>query len=143
MRVSAIMQTDLVTTAPDAAVVDVARLLTERRVGACLVMERGELAGIFTERDLVRLVASGWDVRRRPVREAMTTDVTLAPPDAELLWAAATMRRLGARHLPVGEGGHVVGIISIRDLYAAAEAMLRLDPRGAESARGVLAAASH
>ena len=52
MRVSAIMQTDLVTTAPDAAVVDVARLLTERRVGACLVMERGELAGIFTERDL-------------------------------------------------------------------------------------------
>jgi CBS domain-containing protein len=143
MRVDAIMQTDLVTTAPDVAVVDVARLLTERRVGACLVMERGELAGVFTERDLVRLVSSGVDVRRRPIREAMTTDVTLAPPDADLLWAAETMRRLGVRHLPVGEGGQVVGIISIRDLYAAAEAVLRLDPRGAETARGVLAAASH
>ena len=142
MRVSAIMQTDLVTTAPDAAVVDVARLLTERRVGACLVIEADELAGIFTERDLLRLVATGSDVRHRPVREAMSTDVTFAPPDADLLWAAETMRRLGVRHLPVGEGGQPVGIISIRDLYAAAEAVLRLDPRGAETARGVLAAAS-
>jgi CBS domain-containing protein len=142
MRVSAIMQTDLVTTAPDAAVVEVARLLTERRVGACLVIEGGELSGIFTERDLVRLVASGSDVRHRPVRDAMTTDVTFAHPEADLLWAAATMRRLGVRHLPVGEGGHPVGIISIRDLYAAVEAVLRLDPRGAETVRDVLAAAS-
>ena len=67
----------------------------------------------------------------------------IAPPDADLLWAAETTRRLGARHLPVGEGGQVVGIISIRDLYAAAEAVLRLDPRGAETALGMLAAASH
>ena len=143
MRVSAIMQTDLVTTAPDAAVVDVARLLTERRVGACLVLEHGELAGIFTERDLLRLVASGTDVRRLPVREAMSTDVTFAHPEADLLWAAETMRRLGVRHLPVGEGRQPVGVISIRDLYAAAEAVLRLDPRGADTARDVLAAASH
>jgi CBS domain-containing protein len=143
MRVSAIMQTDLVTTAPDAAVVDVAQLLTERRVGACLVMDRGALAGIFTERDLVRIFSSGRDVRRHPVGEAMSTDVTIAHPEADLLWAAETMRRLGVRHLPVGEGGQVIGIISIRDLYAAAEAVLRLDPRGAEAARDVLAAASH
>lgn len=143
MRISAIMQTDLVTTAPDAAVVDVARLLTERRVGACLVIQGGRLAGIFTERDLVRLMATGEDIRRLPVRRAMTTDVTFAHPDADLLWAAETMRRLGVRHLPVGEDGHPIGIISIRDLYAAAEAVLRLDPRGADTARGVLAAASH
>jgi len=58
-----------------------------------------------------------------------------------VLWAADTMRRLGVRHLPVGEGGHVVGIVSIRDLYAAAEAVLRLDPRGADAARDVLSAA--
>ncbi|HYX83946.1 MAG TPA: CBS domain-containing protein [Gaiellales bacterium] len=141
MRVAEIMQTDLVTSAPDAAVVDVARLLTKRRVGACLIMEHGELVGIFTERDLVRLVASGDDVRREPVSTAMTTDVTVAPPDADLVWAGETMRRLGVRHLPVGEGTYVAGIVSIRDLYAAAEAVLRLDPRGAETARGVLAAA--
>ena len=53
------------------------------------------------------------------------------------------MRRLHVRHLPVAaEDGMVVGIVSLRDLFAAAEAVLRLDPRGAEAAREMLAAAA-
>lgn len=142
MHVSEIMQTALVTSSPEASVLEVARLLTQRRVGACLILEGGQLAGIFTERDLLHVVAAGEDVRDRRVDGVMTRDVTMAPPDAEVLWAAETMRSLGVRHLPVGEGGHVVGIISIRDLYAAAEAVLRLDPRGAGAAGDMLAAAS-
>ena len=141
MNVAEIMQTSLVTSPPEASVLEVAQLLTQRGVGACLVIEDGRLAGIFTERDLLHLVATGADVRDRPVAGVMTRDVTMAPPDAEVLWAADTMRRLGVRHLPVGEGGHAVGIVSIRDLYAAAEAVLRLDPRGADAARDVLSAA--
>jgi CBS domain-containing protein len=141
MNVAEIMQTSLVTSAPEATVVEVARLLTGRGVGACLVIEDGRLAGIFTERDLLRIVADGDDVRDRPVGDMMTRDVTMAPPDADVLWAADTMRRLRMRHLPVGEDGCVVGIVSIRDLYAAAEAVLRLDPRGADAARDVLSAA--
>jgi CBS domain-containing protein len=141
MHISEIMQTALVTSPPEASVPEVARLLTERRVGACLVVDGGQLAGIFTERDLLHVVAAGEDVRDRRVADAMTRDVTMAPPDADVLWAAETMRRGGVRHLPVGEGGHVVGIISIRDLYAAAEAVLRLDPRGAGAAGDMLAAA--
>ena len=141
MNVAEIMQTSLVTSPPEASVLAVAQLLTQRGVGACLVIEDGRLAGIFTERDLLHLVATGADVRDQPIAGVMTRDVTMAPPDAEVLWAADTMRRLGVRHLPVGEGGHVVGIVSIRDLYAAAEAVLRLDPRGADAARDVLSAA--
>ena len=141
MHVSEIMQTALVTSPPEASVLEVAQLLTQRRVGACLIVEDGALAGIFTERDLVHVVAAGDDVRDRRVADVMTRDVTMAPPDAEVLWAASTMRRLGVRHLPVGEGGHAVGIVSIRDLYAAAEAVLRLDPRGADTAGHMLAAA--
>ena len=53
------MSVNLVTCGPDATVRDAARLLTEQRVGSLLVIERGALAGIFTERDLVRLVAAG------------------------------------------------------------------------------------
>jgi CBS domain-containing protein len=140
MRLAEVMQTALVTSPPDARVVDVARLLTERRVGACLVMDGDRLAGIFTERDLLVLVATGADVRDLPVADAMTRDVTIAPPDADPLWAADAMKRLRVRHLPVGEGGHVVGIVSIRDLYATAEAVLRLDPRGADAALDMLAA---
>jgi CBS domain-containing protein len=141
MNVAEIMQTSLVTSAPDASVLEVAQLLTRRRVGACLVIEDGRLAGIFTERDLLHLVATGEDVRDRPIAGVMTRNLTMAPPDAEVLWAADTMRRLGVRHLPVGEHGYAVGIVSIRDLYAAAEAVLRLDPRGADAARDVLSAA--
>jgi CBS domain-containing protein len=141
MHVSEIMQTALVTSPPEASVLDVARLLTRRGVGACLVVEGGNLAGIFTERDLLHVVAAGEDVRDRRVADVMTRDVTVGPPDADVLWAAETMRRQRVRHLPVGEGGHVVGIVSIRDLYAAAEAVLRLDPRGADAAGDMLAAA--
>jgi CBS domain-containing protein len=71
----------------------------------------------------------------------MTRNVTLAPPDADVIWAADTMKRIRARHLPVGEGGQVVGMVSLRDLFAAAEAVLRLDPDGAATAREMLKAA--
>jgi CBS domain-containing protein len=142
MHVAEIMQTALVTSTREETVLEVAQLLTRRGVGACLVNGAdGRLAGIFTERDLLHLVATGEDVRGRAVGDVITGDVTMAPPDADVLWAADTMRRLGVRHLPVGEDGHAVGIVSIRDLYAAAEAVLRLDPRGADAARDVLSAA--
>jgi CBS domain-containing protein len=142
MNAAEIMQTDLVTCPPATTVAEASRLMCERGVGACLVMDGTQLAGVFTERDLLRLAATGEDVRERSVGEAMTTSVTTAPPDATLLWVADTMRRLHVRHLPVmTEDGMVAGIVSLRDLFAAAEAVLRLDPRGAEAAREVLAAA--
>ena len=143
MRTGDIMQTDLVWCAPTATAVEAAALMTERGVGACLVMEDRRLAGIFTERDLLRAVAEGTDARTRSVSELMTREVTLAPPDADLVWAADTMRRIRARHLPVAQDGNVVGIVSLSDLFAAAEAVLRLDPHGIESAREMLAAAKH
>ena len=142
MRIAEIMQTNLVAVSPATTVVEAAGVMKERRVGACLVMEGPELAGIFTERDLLFAFADGLDVRERPVTELMTRQVTLAPPDANVVWAADTMKRIHARHLPVGEDGKVVGIVSLRDLFAAAEAVLRLDPRGRDAAREMLQAAS-
>jgi CBS domain-containing protein len=142
MKAAEIMQTDLVTCPPATSVAEAARVMCERGVGACLVLDGPQLAGVFTERDLLRLTATGEDVRERPVGDAMTAAVTTAHPDADLLWVADTMRRLHVRHLPVvTEDGMVAGIVSLRDLFAAAEAVLRLDPRGAEAAREVLAAA--
>ena len=142
MRVDEIMQTDLVSCDPTATVVEAAATMRARGVGACLVMEGPRLAGIFTERDLLRVFAEGEDVRQRTVGDLMTRDVTMAPPDADVIWAADTMKRLKARHLPVGEDGMVAGIVSLRDLFAMAEAVLRLDPDGAATAREMLAAAS-
>jgi CBS domain-containing protein len=142
VRVSEIMQMDLITCAPTDSVTAVARTMHAHSVGAVLVMDGPRLAGIFTERDLVRLVAEGSDARERPVAAMMSCDVCMAPPDADLLWAADMMRRRRVRHLPVGDDGMVVGIVSLRDLFVFAESVLRLDPDGAETARDVLAAAS-
>jgi CBS domain-containing protein len=97
MNVAEIMQTTLVTSPPEASVLEVAQLLTRHRVGACLVTEGGRLAGIFTERDLLHLVATGEDVRDRPVAGVMTRTVTMAPPDADVLWAADTMLSASSR----------------------------------------------
>ena len=141
MTVNEIMQTDLLCCSPETTVHEAARLMSERRVGACVVISDQALEGMFTERDVVRAVASGGDVRLRLVGETMSPQVVAAPPDADLLWAADTMRRHGIRHLPVAEGGMVAGVVSLRDLFAAVEAILRLDPRGAAAAREVLAAA--
>jgi CBS domain-containing protein len=141
MRLAEIMQTDLVTVSPVTTVREAAAVMTARRVGACLVMDGPGLAGIFTERDLLRMFATGEDLRDRPVSDLMTRQVTVAPLDADVVWAADTMKRIGARHLPVGEDGNVVGIVSLRDLFAAAEAVLRLNPNGIATAREMLAAA--
>jgi CBS domain-containing protein len=142
VRVDEIMQTELVSCAPDATVAEAAAIMSRRSVGACLVMEGPKLAGIFTERDLLRVFADGEDVRSRAVSEVMTREVTMAPPDADVIWAADTMKRIRARHLPVGEDGMVAGIVSLRDLFAMAEVVLRLNPDGAQTAREMLAAAS-
>jgi CBS domain-containing protein len=141
MIVAEIMQTDLLCCSPETTVHEAARLMFERGVGACVVVSGQRLEGMFTERDVVRVVASGDDVRVRSVRETMSRQTASAPPDADLLWAADTMRRHGIRHLPVAEGGMVAGVVSLRDLFAGVEAILRLDPRGAAAAREVLAAA--
>ena len=140
MQLTEIMQTDLVTCPPDATVAQAAAVMRERRVGACLVMEGTAMAGIITERDLVGLVADGSDLTVMPVTAAMSGAITTAPPDADVLWAADTMKRTGIRHLPVVEQGYLMGMVSLRDLFAAAEAVLRLDPEGADTALEMLSA---
>jgi CBS domain-containing protein len=92
-------------------------LLAERRIGAVPVMEGGAIAGIFSERDVIRCFASrGPTVFDAPVREVMTAPaLTVAPGDA-VLAALSLMTKRRFRHLPVVEGGALVGFVSIGDL---------------------------
>jgi CBS domain-containing protein len=142
VQVSEIMQTDLVSCPPSATVTEAARTMRDRNVGAVLVMEGGRLVGIFTERDLVHLQADGGDVGTTPLDAVMTGDVAMTPPDADVLWAADQMKQRRIRHLPVGEERMVVGMVSVRDLFVLAEAVLRLDPEGSRRAQDMLKAAS-
>ena len=109
---------DLVfTVTPDETVVAAATLLHTRRVGAMVVVEHGEVVGILSERDLVRLVAEGGeDALSRPISHCMTREVVFASPQetVDILMTRMTDRRM--RHLPVLDSGRLAGIISIGDL---------------------------
>ncbi|MEO5566466.1 MAG: CBS domain-containing protein [Luteimonas sp.] len=105
---------------PDAPVIDAIRLMAEKRIGALLVMHAGKLAGILSERDYARkIVLQGRSSRDTPVRDIMTAEVVTIglANTADHCMQLMTDRRL--RHLPVVEGGNVLGVVSIGDLVKA------------------------
>ena len=89
------------------------------------MIEGGALAGIFTERDLVRLVAAGARLDDDLVGQHATRDVATVPPDTPVDDAAAMMNRLRIRHLPVADGVTPVGMLSLRDFFVLSGAILR------------------
>ena len=91
--------------------------LVENKVGALLVQDDArQLLGIITERDLMREVYKGTDLRGAAVEEVMTRKVVLASPmhDVETIMGQMTEGRF--RHMPVVEEGELIGIVSIGDL---------------------------
>lgn len=102
---------------PGQSVVEVAQQMAARNIGAILVLENGELRGVFSERDLMkRVVVEGLDPANTPVESVMSTDLTKADEDSTAEHALELMRRGNCRHLPVMRGDQVVGFISMRDL---------------------------
>ena len=98
------------------------RTMLARSVGAVAVVDENQrVAGVFTERDVMRRLAlSGRDPGKTPVREIMTTPVEMATPDTSPGKALATMVERHYRHLPVvDENGRLLGMLSIRNLLEA------------------------
>jgi CBS domain-containing protein len=93
-----------------------AERMWRQQTGSLLIAEGGRLAGIITERDLLRAVALGADPDRSTVDEAMTTEVFTVPPDMPLHDAARVMAARWIRHLPVMQDGELLGVISMRDV---------------------------
>ena len=106
--------------APDAPVIEAIRLMAERRIGALLVMEGPRLAGILSERDSARkVVLQGRSSKDTPVRDIMTAEVISVRPQDSTEHCMQLVTDSRIRHLPVIEGGQVVGVVSIGDLVKA------------------------
>lgn len=102
-----------------ASVADSIRTMIDHRVGAVVVLDdERRVAGIFSERDLLRKLALNWrDPESIPVREVMTSAVELATGETGPGEALVTMVDRHFRHLPIVDNdGHLLGVLSIRDV---------------------------
>ena len=108
----------LISVAPDESLQAAAEVLTRERIGALLVLKpNGDIAGIISERDIVRAVGvKGAEVMGRPVAELMTKDVICCAPEDTVDRAMALMTEKRFRHLPVRQGGKIVAMLSIGDV---------------------------
>jgi len=103
--------------APDAPVLEAIRFMDEHNVGALLVMQGEQLAGIISERDYARkVILKGRSSSDTPVSQIMTTPVITVGRDATAQQCMQLMTDKRVRHMPVVENGRVVGMLSIGDL---------------------------
>jgi CBS domain-containing protein len=107
----------LETVGPQTSIHEAIERMNQRRIGSLLVMDGERLVGIFTERDvLTRVVPRQLDCRRTPVGEVMSRQPVTIPPTRTVSEAMVLMTDTRHRHLPVVQGGKVVGLVSIGDL---------------------------
>jgi CBS domain-containing protein len=142
MAVADVMSLRLVSVGPgDSAQVAISRML-ESGVGSVIVCEENRLLGIFTERDVLRLVGEspGIDLSDVRVGDVMTTQLLTISPDDDLAAAAKLMGEKRIRHLPVLQDGNVLGVVGIRDVMRSLmERIWRTHDEGArETARELL-----
>jgi CBS domain-containing protein len=101
----------------DASVLEAVKRMVEANVGSLLVTEDGEITGIVTERDYLRRVAlEGRTDKEAAVREIMSSPLIVVTPQTTIDECMALMTDRRIRHLPVVDGGEVVGVVSIGDI---------------------------
>lgn len=120
--------------APDATVQEAAIGMADRHVGAVLVAEDDKLVGIFTERDLLtRVVAKDAKPDELRLKDVMTANPDTLKPDDIAVDALHRLAKAGYRHLPVLDGENIIGIVSLRDLYACVQDSLESDLKQREA----------
>ncbi|MFZ5620903.1 MAG: CBS domain-containing protein [Pseudomonadota bacterium] len=108
------------TIGPDASVYDAIAAMADKEIGSLVVMENGRVVGLISERDYARkVILKGRLSKDTRVREIMATRVPYARPDQTVEECMAVLTDQRVRHLPVMDGGRLIGIISIGDLVKA------------------------
>lgn len=117
-----------------ASVREAARQMAEKHIGCLVILDGQRLKGVITERDvMIRVVAAGLDAEATPVAEVMTSRVATVSPDDSSDSAMMRMREGGFRHLPIVKDGRVLGMLSVRDLYASALGACEMELREAST----------
>jgi IMP dehydrogenase len=109
---------EVVTTEAENTVEDAIRSMHTRKISALVVADHGRPVGIFTERDVLRcyVATGGKSFKEVRLREAMTADLVVAELDDEINDIMAVLIDRNIRHLPVVDGGALIGMLSVRDI---------------------------
>lgn len=113
---------EVITIVAEASLTEAAERMTDRKIGALLVEDRGRLAGIITERDIVSIVSrTRGDIKPVKVKDVMvrSENLLVAEPDDQEDYVMAVMIQKGIRHMPIVENGEIAGMVSIRDVVKA------------------------
>jgi CBS domain-containing protein len=105
------------TVAPDASVGDVLKKMVDERIGCVMIVDKGKLVGIFSERDaLIKLNTDASKFLKRPISQFMTPDPVTLETNDKIAYALHKMNVGGYRHVPILFQGKLAGVISIRDI---------------------------
>jgi CBS domain-containing protein len=118
MQVRNLMKQPVVTVSADQSVRQAARRMQEHVIGSVVVTDGDRLAGILTERDVLRAVAEDRDLDQTPAGDLMTTELVTAGPNWDVIVAASVMTSNRIRHLVVKNNEQLLGVLSLRDVLS-------------------------
>lgn len=111
---------DLTVISKNETVLEAAKLMADKKIGAVPVVEGERVVGIFSERDIMnRVVAKNINPQNTTVEQVMTTELIVGAPEENIEQILVRMKQANIRHLPIVDNGKLVGIISFRDLLQA------------------------
>ncbi len=118
------------TVAPDTTVGDVLKQMVDKQIGCVMVVDKGKLVGIFSERDaLMKLNTDAPKFLKRPISQFMTADPVTLEAEDKIAYALHKMNMGGYRHVPILFDGKLAGVISIRDILRYLTDRIQASPR--------------
>ena len=135
--VSELMSSPPITATPSELIAEAAERMRSSGVGSVVVVDGTRPIGILTERDLVRFAAAGGDAVGTKVAEWMTEEPDCVEPSLDVAEAFTSLAQHGYRHIPVVEGGALVGVVSMRDLMRVAQIQPVTHPGAIEAPPGL------
>lgn len=115
-------------------VLQAVKLMAEMHIGALLVTEGDKIVGIYTERDyLYKGESEGWVAKDTIIKDVMVSNMITVTPETSVEQCMGLMKQYKIRHLPVVENGHLIGLVSMRDVMVAAIENRESEIRGLEN----------
>jgi len=120
VKIGKLMVKDVVTLERGASVYEAVKLLNKNKIGCLVILDRGRIAGIVTERDLLeRVLEKCKNPKETLVSEIMTRNVITGTPDMDAIEATRIMFKIKVKKLPILEGNQLVGIVTLTDIARA------------------------